>query len=57
VPPSLTVVDAAERIILIELVSTVLMLTVFVPRSVPFPVIVTVSEAVFASDTPVKRTD
>jgi hypothetical protein len=57
VPPSLTVVDAAERIILIELVSTVLMLTVFVPRSVPFPVIVTVSETVLASLTPVKRTD
>lgn len=57
VPPSLTVVEPAVRIILIELVSTVLMLTVLVPRSVPFPVIVTVSEAVFASATPDKRTD
>lgn len=56
VEPSLTVVDAAERIMFIRLVSTVEMEVVEVPKSVPFPVIVTVSEAVFVSARAVRIT-
>ncbi len=56
VEPSLTVVEADVRVIAIVLVSTVVIATVLVPRSVPLPVIVTDSDAVFASDTPLSNT-
>lgn len=55
--PSPTVVAAGVKTIFIVLISTVETLVVAVPKSTPLPVIVTVSATVFASVTPVSKTD
>jgi len=57
VPPSLMLVGFPARIILIVFTSTVLMVAVALPKSTPFPVMVTASEIIFASLTPVIVTD
>jgi hypothetical protein len=57
VPPSLIVVGFPARIILIVFTSTVLIVAVALPKSTPLPVIVTASEIIFASLTPVIVTD
>jgi len=57
VPPSLILVGFPARIMLIVFTSTVLMVAVALPKSTPLPVIVTASEIIFASLTPVIVTD
>jgi hypothetical protein len=54
--PSSTIVVAAESTILIVLESTVVIVVDAVPKSTPLPVIVTDSEAAFASANPDKTT-
>jgi hypothetical protein len=57
VPPSLMLVGFPARIILIVFTSTVLIVAVALPKSTPLPVIVTASEIILASLTPVIVTD
>ncbi|HNH58254.1 MAG TPA: hypothetical protein PK153_25850, partial [Leptospiraceae bacterium] len=56
VKPSWTVVPLGVIRIATTVVSTVVMVVVVVPTETPLPVMVTDSDAVFASDTPVKTT-